>query len=61
MPRVTVVPAVHPFTTISTLLDLDLSVREARVDENVTVVTLSPWRDDDAVIGELANRIRAAL
>jgi len=59
--RVVVIPAVFPFETIATRLDLDLAVRQARVDESVAVITLSAWRDDDAVVSEIVERVRAEL
>ncbi len=59
--RVVVVPAVYPVDTLTTRLDLEMSARQARVDEAVTVVTLPAWRDDEAVMGELTKRVRNAL
>jgi len=59
--QVLVVPAVYPFDTVSTRLDLELAVRQARVDENAVATTMPPWRDDDAVVEELRARIVAQL
>lgn len=59
--RVLVVPAVHPLDTVATSLDLEIAVRQARVDEATLATTLPPWRDDEAVVEELMARIRAEL
>jgi len=55
--RVLVVPAVFPLDTLATRLDLEMAVRQARVNEGVSVVTLPGWRDDEAVIAELRERV----
>ncbi len=59
--RVVVVPATFAFDTITTRLDLEIAVRQARVDERVLVVSLPAWRDDDAVVEELRARAVRAL
>lgn len=59
--RIVVSPAVYPVDTIATRLDLELAVRQARIEENIVVVTLPAWREDDVVLAELAERIHAEL
>ncbi|TLM97710.1 MAG: ferrochelatase, partial [Actinobacteria bacterium] len=59
--RVIVVPAVSPLDTLGTRLDLEISVRQARVSEGVTVVTLPAWKDDPAVIEELRAQVQRAI
>ncbi|HSK47670.1 MAG TPA: ferrochelatase [Coriobacteriia bacterium] len=59
--RVVVLPAVFAFDTIGTRLDLELAVRQARVDDTVAVVTLSAWRDDPIVVSEIAQRVQAEI
>ncbi len=59
--RIAVLPAVFPFDCIGTRLDIEVSVRQARVDDQVSVVTLPAWRDDDAVLTELRERVAAVL
>ena len=56
-----VVPAVFPLDGVTTKLDLEMSVRQARVPDEATATTLPPWRDDEAVIEELRTRVLAAL
>ncbi len=58
--RVLVVPAVYPLDTLATRLDLEMAVRQARVNDDVSVVTLPGWRDDEAVIAELRARVLGA-
>lgn len=58
--RVLVSPAVYPLDTLATRLDLEMAVRQARVDEGVSVVTMPSWKDDDAVISELHDRVAAS-
>jgi len=51
-----VMPACFPLDTVETQLDLPLSVRQARVDESVSVVTLGAWFDDPALAEEIRAR-----
>jgi protoheme ferro-lyase len=60
-PRIVVSPACFPFDSITTLLDINLAVRQARVDESVSVVTLPAWHDDPAFIEELRAEVSLAL
>lgn len=59
--RIVVAPACFPFDSITTTLDLQLAVRQARVDETVSVVTLPAWHDDPAFVEELRADIASAL
>jgi hypothetical protein len=58
---VVVLPGVFTLDTIGTRLDLEVAVRQARVDENVSVVTLPAWHDDEEVVGEIVERVREEL
>jgi hypothetical protein len=60
-PRIIVSPACFPFDSITTLLDIHLAVRQARVDEAVSVVTLPAWHDDPAFVEQLRADISQAL
>ena len=58
---VVVVPACFPLDSITTMLDLPLSVRQARVDQSVRVLTLRAWHDDPGLVEALRARVLAAL
>jgi sirohydrochlorin ferrochelatase len=58
---VVVVPACFPLDSITTMLDVPLSVRQARVDEDVKVLTLHAWHDDDGLVEALRATIVSAL
>lgn len=60
-PKVLVLPAVYPFDSVATRLDLELAVRQARIDESAVATTMAPWRDDEVVAEALRSRIVAAL
>jgi protoheme ferro-lyase len=55
--RVLVVPACHPFANLQTLLDIPGAARDARVPEDVRVVHISPWGEDDVFAEVLATAI----
>jgi protoheme ferro-lyase len=59
--RVCVVPATYPLDTLSTRLDLEQAVRQARVEQGVSTVTVPAWGDDPAVVDELARRVRETV
>ena len=59
--RIVVSPACFPLDSITTMLDLQLSVRQARVDETVSVVTLPSWHDDPAFAEELSTGVEQAM
>jgi sirohydrochlorin ferrochelatase len=58
---VVVVPACFPLDSITTMLDLPLSVRQARVDQSVQVLTLRAWHDDPGLVEALRERVLTAL
>ena len=55
--RVVVVPACFPFENLVTLLDLPVEIRQARVAEDVSVVQVAPWKDEEAVARLIAEEI----
>lgn len=59
--RVVVSPAVFPVDSIEIRLDLEIAVRQARVEQGVIVVTLPAWRDDSHVVDEVVKRVEAEL
>jgi protoheme ferro-lyase len=59
--EIVVMPACYPLDSISTLLDLPLAVRQARVDDTVSVVTLPSWHDDPGLIEALRVEIAACV
>ena len=58
---VVVVPACFPLDSIATLLDLPLSVRQARVGQGVNVLTLQAWHDDPGFVEALRTKVISAL
>lgn len=58
--RILVVPAAYPLDTLVTRLDVELAVKQARVEEATDVITLPAWRDDPIIIEELAQRALGA-
>lgn len=54
--RIVVGPACFPLDTVETILELPLSVRQARIEESVSIVTLAAWHDDQALVDELSAR-----
>ncbi|MBI5232197.1 MAG: ferrochelatase [Coriobacteriales bacterium] len=59
--RILVVPAVYSVESIGTVLDLPMAVRQARVDDWVSVIVLPAWRDDPIAISALRDRVERAL
>lgn len=59
--RLVVAPACFPLDTVETLLELQLSIRQARVDEEVAIISLSAWHDDPALVEELTARSIASM
>jgi hypothetical protein len=59
--RIVVSPSCFPLDSITTMLDLKLSVRQARVDETVSVITLPAYHDDPAFIEELRTGIASLM
>jgi protoheme ferro-lyase len=58
---VVVVPACFPLDSITTMLDVPLSVRQARVDQDVNVLMLHAWHDDPGLVEALRSKILLAL
>lgn len=58
--RILVLPATYPVDTLASRLDLEIAVRQARVEEGVTAVTLPAWRDDPAVVAEIREQVLEA-
>lgn len=58
--RVLVSPAVFPFDSIATQLEIPLMVRQARVD-SIPVVMLPTWHDDTEIVEELARSAQKLL
>ncbi len=58
--RILIVPACDPFESASTLIDLQVAVRQARVQDQVTTITLGAWGDDPTIAGVLAEAVRTA-
>ncbi|MCL2504019.1 MAG: ferrochelatase [Coriobacteriia bacterium] len=55
--RMLIVPAVHCVDTLGTLLDLDIAIKQARIENTVSMVLLPTWHDDETLIEELKLRI----
>jgi protoheme ferro-lyase len=58
--RILVVPACYTFDSMTTLLDLPMAVRQARVEEQIYVTILAAWGEDPAVAVALAEGVREA-
>ena len=58
--RLVVAPACFPLDTVETMLELPLSVRQARIEEGVSIVSLAAWHDDPALVDELSARAARA-
>ena len=58
--RILVMPACYAFDSMTTLLDLPMAVRQARVDQHVYVTTLAAWGEDPAVAKALAEGVEEA-
>ena len=58
---VVVMPACFPLDSIATMLDLPLSVRQARVGQGVNVLTLHAWHDDPGFVEALRSKVTSAL
>lgn len=56
-----VVPACEPFPTLASVLDVDRSIELARVEAGVGVERMPHWGDDEAVVGMIADSLRAAV
>jgi protoheme ferro-lyase len=58
--RILVVPACYTFDSITTLLDLPMAVRQARVEDHVYVTILTAWGEDPLVAQALADMVQEA-
>jgi sirohydrochlorin ferrochelatase len=58
---VVVVPACFPLDSITTMLDVPMSVRQSRVDQSVNVLTLHAWHDDPGLVEALRGAILSAI
>lgn len=59
--RIVVAPATIPLPTLETSLDLGHNIALARVPEDVLVVTLVPWGDDEGIAEAVRRSAKAAL
>jgi protoheme ferro-lyase len=59
--RVIVAPSTIALPTLETALDLGHALAMARVPNDVQLVTLQPWGDDDGFVEAVARSARAAL
>jgi len=58
--RVLVCPVCYPFENSATILDFQVSIRQARVDGHVTTVTLNAWGEDPVLSDVLFASARSA-
>lgn len=58
--RVIVVPACFPFESVNTILDLQVAVRQSRVESHVHTLILSPWGDDEGIAHVIQELVREA-
>jgi sirohydrochlorin ferrochelatase len=58
---VVVVPAGFPLDSITTMLDIHMAVRQARVDPSVNVLTLQAWHDDPGLVEALRSTVLSVL
>lgn len=58
--RVIVVPACFPFESVNTILDLQVAVRQSRVESHVHTLILSPWGDDEGIAHVVQDLVREA-
>ncbi len=59
--RIVVSPACFPLDTIRSTLDIEIAVRQARLDPSVTAITLTGYASDPAFAEELRGRALNAL
>ncbi len=57
--RVLVCPACFPFESSVTIIDMQVSIRQARVEAHVSTVTIGAWGDNPRVAGLLAKQLKA--
>ncbi len=59
--RIVIAPSTLPHITLASALDLKHAIASARLAEDVRVVTLTPWGDDDAIVSARAEAALEAL
>jgi len=59
--RIVVSPACFPLDTIRSTLDIEIAIRQARLDPSITAVTLTGYATDPAFAEELRGRALSAL
>jgi len=58
--RIVVVPACYPFANLQVLLDVPAAARDARIPDDVHVVHVAPWGEDEVFAKVIANEIARA-
>jgi len=58
--RVIVMPACFPFESVTTILDLRVAARQARVETHVHTLIMQPWGDDETIAEVLATLVTEA-
>lgn len=59
--RIVVAPACFPLDTIRSTLDIEIAVRQARLDPSITAITLTGYATDPAFAEEIRGRALSAL
>jgi len=59
--RIVVSPACFPLDTIQSTLDIEIAVRQARLDPSVAAITLTGYAGDPAFAEEIRGRALRAL
>jgi len=58
--RVIVMPACFPFESVTTILDLQVAIRQARVEAHVHVLIMQPWGGEEAIAEVILGLVREA-
>lgn len=59
--QITIVPAVMPFDSLETVVDLRLTAEHAASESDVPVSVLPAWGDDEVVVNAIADSMLAVL
>lgn len=59
--RIVVAPATIVQPDLSTLIDLEREMRDARIPDHIRTTLLPPWGDDDVLVDVVASRFEDAL
>lgn len=59
--RIVVAPATMPHVTLASALDLGRAIDSARLSDDVRIVVLTPWGDDEAVSSAIVDSVLRAL